>query len=158
MYADILIEINSLEKTFTYKVPNGINAVAGERVLVPFGGRKLEGFIVRVYKESNYDYEVKDIICLIDDHPVINKEMMELGKYISQKNLSSLISAYQTMLPRALKAKNKSNINKKYLTFLKCVSSDNIKTEKQKDVYNYIYKKGEVLKELIKKELGHKPR
>ncbi|MBR3898325.1 MAG: primosomal protein N' [Bacilli bacterium] len=149
MYADILVEINSLEKTFTYKIPSGINALAGERALVPFGSRKLEGFIMKTYKEGNFDYEVKDIISLIDDHPVINKEMMELGKYISNKNLSSLISAYQTMLPRALKAKIKSNINKKYLIFLKCVSSNNIKTEKQKEIYNYILDKGEVLKSEI---------
>ena len=35
MYADILVEVGSIDKTFTYKIPSGINALVGMRALVP---------------------------------------------------------------------------------------------------------------------------
>ena len=149
MYADILVEVNTLEKTFTYKIPDGINAEVGMRALVPFGNRKVEGFIMRIYNDGNFDYEVKEIFSLIDDYPVINKEMLELGKYISKKNLSTLISAYQAMLPLALKAKNKVSINRKYNIYLEAICDSNIKTLKQKEVYDFIKEKGLVLKSEI---------
>ena len=149
MYADILVEVNTLEKTFTYKIPDGINAEVGMRALVPFGNRKVEGFIMHIYNDGNFDYEVKEIFSLIDDYPVINKEMLELGKYISKKNLSTLISAYQAMLPLALKAKNKVSINRKYNIYLEAICDSNIKTLKQKEVYDFIKEKGLVLKSEI---------
>ena len=150
MYADILIEINSLEKTFTYIIPPIMNAKVGMRAQVPFGKRILQGFILNITKEKKIDYEVKEIISLIDDYPVINEEMISLGKYMSQKYLSSLMSAYQTMLPRALKAKSKGKINKKYDTYIKCIKEDNIKTDRQKEIYNETKEKGEMLKREIK--------
>ncbi len=150
MYADILVEINSLEKTFTYKIGDGVHALVGMRALVPFGNRELEGFIMKIYCDGDFDYEVKEIIKLVDDHPVINEEMMELGKYISKKSLSTLIRAYQTMLPRALKARNKEKTNKKYMTYVVCNSDDGIKTEKQREIYFEVLEKGEVLKSEIK--------
>ena len=150
MYADILVEVNTLEKTFTYKVPMGMDAKVGMRALVPFGNRKVEGFIMHIYEGGNFDYEVKEIVSLVDDYPVINKEMLELGKYISKKNLSTLISAYQSMLPKALKARNKVNINKKYNIYLEAICDSNIKTLKQKEIYSFIKDKGLVLKSEIK--------
>ena len=149
MYADILVEVNALEKTFTYKVPGGLKAEVGMRALVPFGNRKVEGFIMRIYNDGNFDYEVKELFSLIDDYPVINKEMIELGKYISNKYLSTLISAYQTMLPKALKAKNKVNINKKYNIYVEAIKSEGIKTLKQKQIYDFVKEKRVVLKSEI---------
>ena len=114
MIAEVLVELKSknIDKTFSYKIPDNLNVQIGQRVLVPFGKQKLEGFILKITNEIP-EYQVKEIISLIDENPVINEEMLELGKYISKKTLCNLISAYQTMLPTALKAKNGKIINKK---------------------------------------------
>lgn len=148
MLADVLVEVitKGNEKTFTYHIPDGMNANIGMRALVPFGPRKIEGFIVKIYDEVELDYEVKDIIKLVDDKPVLNEEMLELGKYISKKTLSSLILAYQTMLPRALKAREKNNINKKMVRFVRVIRDGDFKTVKQQEVFDYVKKNGEVLK------------
>lgn len=148
MYADVLIEIKAkaLDRTFTYKVPDSMNIKKGVRALVPFGNRTLEGFVLNVYKYKNLDYEVKEIIKCIDDYPVINDEMLSLGKYISKKTLSPLISAYQTMLPKALKAKHNTQINKKYVTYLKVGKETSLTTPKQKEVYEFIKNQKEALK------------
>ena len=137
MYADVLVEImaKSIDKTFTYKIPN--NVKVGMRVKVPFGKRIIEVFILKVYEEKKFDYKVKEIIDVIDEKPVINEEMLELGSYISKKTLSPLISAYQAMLPSALKAKNDFKVNKKYITILEIVKEVNL-SGKGKEIYNLI--------------------
>ena len=135
MYADVLVEIKGLDKTFTYKVP--LNTKVGIRVKVPFGKRILEGFVLNIYSEKNFDYEIKDIIGIIDSEPVINEEMMTLGKYISKKTLSPLISTYQAMLPSALKAKNNFKVNKKYIKVLNIIKNVSL-SGKQKEIYDLI--------------------
>ncbi len=124
MVADILIElgIEKLNKTFTYKIPTEYldKIQIGMRVLVSFGKQKLEGFILNIkeYDQKSYSYELKEIIDLVDEFPVLNKELLELGKYISDKTLCTLISAYQVMLPTALKARKKTKINIKEKSYV----------------------------------------
>lgn len=154
MYADVLVEVitKQTEKTFTYKIPDNLKAEVGMRVVVPFGRRNIQGFIVRVFNDGKFDYEIKDIVSLVDDRPVINAEMLELGKYISKKTLSPITLAYQTMLPSALKAKEKININKKFLTYLKVNLKNDLKTEKQKEIYDFVKKNNLVLKSEVSKK------
>ncbi len=148
MYADILVEVvtKSTDKTFTYKIPDGMNALVGMRALVPFGKRNLLGFIVKIYDKKDFDYEVKDIIEVIDEYPVLNEEMLELGKYISKKTLSPLTMAYQTMLPRALKAKEKNRIKKKMVKYVRVLETKEVTSLKQKDILALVLKNGEVPK------------
>ena len=148
MLADILVEVvaKTTDKTFTYHIPDGMKAKEGMRALVPFGRRNIEGFIIRIYDEVKLDYEVKDIIQLVDEKPVLNEEMLELGKYISKKTLSPLTLSYQTMLPSGLKAREKTNINKKMVKYLKVLKDGEFKGEKQKQVFDYVKKNNLVLK------------
>ena len=148
MYADVLVEVKTkdLEKMFTYRVPDSMVLSPGMRVLVPFGKRNIEGFVMKIYDYGDFDYEVRDIVSAIDERTVINEEMMELGKYISLKTLCPLILAYQTMLPRALKAKVKTRVNKKYATYVVIDREAEPEREKQKEVYDYVKKNGKVLK------------
>ena len=150
MYINVLVELKAkkLDKTFTYSVPSSLvdKIEVGKRVLVPFGKQKLEGFILSICNESDFSYEVKDIISVIDDSVVINNEMMELGKYIKKKTLCTLISAYQTMLPSALKAHKDFVVNKKYETYLTLCCDIEVKSDKQKEVYELLKSNEFVLK------------
>ena len=153
MYIDVLVELRAkkLDKTFTYKVPSDMidDIKVGKRVLVPFGRQKLEGFIVGISDKSSFDYDIKDIVSVIDEDVVINDEMMSLGRYIRNKTLCTLISAYQTMLPSALKAHKDFVVNKKYETYLTICSDDisnNIKSDKQRMVYDLLCSNEFVLK------------
>lgn len=121
MVADVLVELKAknINQTFTYLIPDNMNVLIGVRVKVPFGRQILEGFVLKVYKkQKEYDYELKDIISVVDDLPPLNEELLELGKYMHKKTLSSLINCYQTMLPSSLKAHNIAHINKKIVSYL----------------------------------------
>ena len=130
MQANVLVELKAkqVDKTFTYHVPTIYEdkIKVGIRVYVPFGRQKLEGFVLDVHNDKKYEYEIKDIISLIDNEPVINEEMINLGKFISKNTFSTLISAYQAMLPNALKAHHDFVVNKKYETYLEIINREYI--------------------------------
>lgn len=155
MYVDVLVELKTrkIDKTFTYSVPDVFkdNIKVGMRVLVPFGKQKLEGFVLGLEEEKDIDYEIKEILDVIDEEPVLNNEMLELGKYISSKTLCNLISAYQTMLPAALKAHNNFEVNKKYTTYIKLIDTTYIpKNDSQKEIIAKL-KNNNVLKSELNK-------
>ena len=122
MYVYVLIElkVEQLDKTFTYHVPQNLreSISVGVRVTVPFGKQSLEGFVLNIEDNFDADYPVKDILDVVDDHPVLNEELLELGRYMRQKTLCNLIGAYTTMLPAALKTKYGRTINKKMVSYV----------------------------------------
>lgn len=123
MIIDVLVEvdIHKNNKTFSYIVPKEYekDIKIGKRVLVPFGKRVLEGFILNIKNESNL--ALKPIIKVIDKEEILNKELLNLGKTISETNLCSLVSIYQSMLPRGFKAKAKNNIKDKKITYVRII-------------------------------------
>ncbi len=124
MTVEVLVELanRNVDKTFDYAVPFSLeNKIqVGIRVLVPFGSQKLEGFVLKI-KEANeevYDEEkLKEIIEVIDEEVILNEELLMLGKKMSEMTLATLISCYQIMLPKALKAEKKTQIGKKIDTY-----------------------------------------
>ena len=100
------------------------NIKIGVRVRIPFGNMILEGFVLGISDNSSYDNsKIKDIINVIDKEPVLNKEMLLLGKYMSDNLLTSLSSCYKVMLTKALNVEVKSNIKIKYDRYLHRIKS-----------------------------------
>ena len=155
MYAKVIIEIGvkNVDKMFTYIVPDNMkeDIKVGCRVKVKFGSMVLEGFVLELTNAiDKVDYELKEIIELVDKIPILNKEMLELGKKIQEITLCSLISAYQVMLPKALKASIKTNINTKLIRYA-------VSNRKDMELITYIEntkyeKQREFLKKLIVKK------
>lgn len=128
MYVSVLTQIGAkaVDQTFFYHVPKLLenNIKIGVRVRISFGNMILDGFVLGISDNSSYDNsKIKDIINVIDEEPVLNKEMLLLGKYMSDNLLASLSSCYQVMLPKALKAEVKSNIKIKYDRYLHRIKS-----------------------------------
>ena len=162
MYVKVLIEtrVKSNDITFTYHVPSNVedNLLIGKRVLVPFSNRTVEGFVLG-YDAKTDDYEIKDIIKIIDDEPVLNDELIILGIYMSKKYLCPLINCYQSMLPKALKAGVKNGGGIKKLLYVKLndnVVNADVKVKKQLEIIDFLKDNKEVLKSSIqsKSSLG----
>ena len=124
MVARVLVEIKakSTDHTFDYNIPLELSnkIQVGKRVLVPFAKQTLEGFVMGITNDSEFS-ELKDIIDVIDEEAILNEELLKIGDYISKKTLSTKICAYQSMLPKALRASKKTNINKKYDTYIRLI-------------------------------------
>lgn len=98
----------SLSREFDYLIPDELTqkAVAGMRVIVPFGVRNssAEGLIVRVCDNSKYD-KLKPIKKLMDDEPVCTEEQIELCLWMQRKYLCSFSQSYKQVRPPRMSAK-----------------------------------------------------
>lgn len=135
MFAKVIVEIGvkNVDKMFTYLIPERFqkDIQIGARVKVPFGHQNLEGFVLELTTNCQEEYQIKEILDLVDYVPILNKEMLELGNMISDTTLCSKISAYQVMLPKALKASYKTDIKKKVEKYLVLQASE-------KDIFQYL--------------------
>ena len=156
MIAKVLVEINNInvDKTFDYIVPfEYIEKIKiGMRVKVPFASRELEGFVLDLVNSTDDNYELKEIISIVDAEPILNNELLHLGQFMSKKYFSTLISCYQTMLPKALKAQNKTTINKKMIKYVELCSNSFPKLKpNQEKIVEYLRINGKVKKEEVNK-------
>ena len=161
MISSVLIQysVKSLNKVFDYLIPDTLKdkIKVGNKVLVPFGKSNVEGFVLKIHNniEENIDY--KEITSIIESDFYLNEELLKLGKYMSDFLLCNLISCYQIMLPKALKASVKTNINRKYET--KVYLNKNIDVDKYIEEHKRNTKEIEIInilkeKECLKKEFG----
>lgn len=136
MYAEVLIEygIKTLDKTFTYIIPESLKEIIkpGMKVLIPFGSKTINGFVTNIKNNCENNFEIKEIVDVVDRELVLNEEMLEMGKYLQEKTLCSLITAYKTMLPSSLKVKTKKHNYDLYDTYVVA----NVREEEINDYIN----------------------
>ncbi|MBP0724855.1 primosomal protein N' [Bacillus sp. RG28] len=106
-YASVLVDVSvrQTDRAFDYAIPNRWEDAVqpGMRVIVPFGPRKVQGIVLAV-KDHTSVSKVKEIGEVLDVIPVLTEELLLLGTYLSEETLCFLITAYQAMLPTAIKA------------------------------------------------------
>lgn len=159
MIVGVLVELSNknIDRIFDYIVPSHLESdiKIGIRVTVPFHNQVLEGFVLEI-KKAKSNIELKEVINIVDNDIVLNKELLNLGKYMADKTLSTLISCYQVMLPKALKAKAGTSISAKMVKLIKLgIDIDVIDkyklTDKQKEIVNIVIDRKEVLKAELNK-------
>lgn len=152
MIVGVLVELSNknIDKIFEYSVPKELekDIKIGIRVAVPFGKMNLEGFVLEIKSNKSTEKDLREVSAIVDLDIVLNDELLELGKKIQKRTLATLISCYQVMLPKALKAKRGSVINIKYDTFYKLNNEYSLEriTDKQQMIINLVRKKGRVLR------------
>jgi primosomal protein N' (replication factor Y) (superfamily II helicase) len=106
--ASVIVDVPAMQtdRTYDYSIPDEWKGsiVPGMRVVVPFGPRKIQGFVIEL-KEKGEVSKLKSIVEPMDLVPVLNKELLALGSWLTEKTLCFKISAFQAMLPAAMKAK-----------------------------------------------------
>ncbi|MGP7817561.1 primosomal protein N' [Niallia sp. 01092] len=111
--AKVVVDVpaKQTDKPFDYLIPEHLENIIqpGMRVIVPFGPRKVQGFVESIEQESSY-HSLKKITEPMDLVPVLNKELLHLADWLSVQTLCYKISAFQAMLPPALKAKYERKI------------------------------------------------
>lgn len=105
------VPASSINQTFDYHIPERFQDMleSGMRVIVPFGPRKIMGYVVDLANESSLN-KLKDILDVLDLTPVLTKELLGLGKWLANETLCLYITAYQAMLPHVLKSRYKKEL------------------------------------------------
>jgi len=102
LFCDVALAV-PLDMVFTYAIPPGMEPVVGGRVLVPFRQQRLSGIVVELHDRppqgSASKIQIKKVIEALDLSPVLNEQLLKLGKWIADYYLAPIGEVYRTMLP-----------------------------------------------------------
>ena len=99
------IPVKSIARAYTYSVPAELSYLgAGWRVFVPFGGRKVEGFIVSVAEKTAAELgdmagKLKPIEAAVDEEPWFSPKMLQAAQWLADFYLCSLAEMMRLFMP-----------------------------------------------------------
>ncbi|MBQ7142082.1 MAG: primosomal protein N' [Bacteroidaceae bacterium] len=109
MFADIILPIPF--DSFTYLVPSDMETrvMRGCRVVVPLGKNKIyTGVVLNTHNNTPEGVEVKAIIEVLDDHPVVNEKQFAFWQWIANYYICPLGDVMKAALPGAMKPKDEA--------------------------------------------------
>ena len=133
-------KVLSLDRNFTYYSSKEV--FVGSRVRINFNGQFLVGFILKVekiddleQKQKELGFKIKEISEIIDEKPIINKNLLYLAKKVKERYLYTMIGVLNTMLPPSLRGDssftNKAKIQ--YIKFYELIDENYIPENKIED-------------------------
>ena len=93
-----------IKEVFTYKIPHELlgKVHAGMRVFVPFGRRRITGYVVNLVSKWDKKIQLKTISDLPDTEPIITSEILALTKWLSEYYQCTWGEAIRAALPAGL--------------------------------------------------------
>ena len=104
-YVDCILPLG-LEGLFTYSVPEGLEPRVKPftRLLVPLGkSKRYTALAVRIHDEKPEGIEVKAIIDVLDDMPVLLPSQYELWRWMAEYYICPIGDVYRAAMPAGLK-------------------------------------------------------
>ena len=107
LYVDVLLPL-PLEGLFTYAVPKEIEAQVrfGMRLVVPLGRSKTYVALAIKVHEEKPSFNVKSVLEVMDDEPVLTESQFKLWKWIADYYMSPLGEVYNAAMPLGLKQRD----------------------------------------------------
>src|SRR5450631_107639 len=111
-FCDVALPV-PLDAVFTYRIPPGMQPVVGGRVLVPFRQQRLSGIVTELHdrpprsrdgdrdrdKDKDKEVQTKNLLNVLDPAPVLDDQLLRLGKWIADYYLAPIGEVFRTMLP-----------------------------------------------------------
>ncbi|MBC7963422.1 MAG: primosomal protein N' [Steroidobacteraceae bacterium] len=97
-----------LDRTFHYLVPDPLRgqALPGRRVLVPFGRRRLTGYILETAADSSIE-KLKEIIEVLDSEPLWTSNELEFFRWAASYYMHPLGEVLRTALPAGINVQSR---------------------------------------------------
>lgn len=135
----------SLNREFDYQIPDELISTVeiGSRVSVPFGHRRVQGFVVGLATHSELE-ELKPIAQVLGDQSLISEPVMELARWMAAYYLAPLEACVRAVLPSVVRRKARGE--KRQLKVALCADApDRALTPKQRAVVQCLQAKGSLL-------------
>ena len=92
-FADIIVDISidKLDKTFQYILPDELlgSVEIGSQVNVPFGNRRITGYVVNITDEAEFDTDrMKKVESMVTNAVTIDGRMIKLAYWMKHNYLS----------------------------------------------------------------------
>src|SRR6266478_1332385 len=107
LFCDVALAV-PLDLVFTYAIPPGMEPVVGGRVLLPFRQQRMSGIVVDLHDRppqvlssqiTTLQVKLKKVIEALDLSPVLDEQLLKLGKWIADYYLAPLGEVFRAMLP-----------------------------------------------------------
>ena len=126
----------NITQNYTYIVPARLNFLtAGWRVIVPFGARKIDGFVISVTEidddKINFNFKLKEIFDVIDDETWFTPTMLSAARWLSDFYLCPLAQSMALFMPMRRGRKIKSKFERTFRLAKTFSDSDFIKKPAQ---------------------------
>ena len=96
-FCDVAVPV-PLDMVFTYRVPAAATPIVGGRVLVPFRQQRMTGIVVELH-DRKPSVQIKNLISVLDAAPVLDEQLLKLGRWIADYYLAPIGEVFRTMLP-----------------------------------------------------------
>ena len=96
-FCDVALPV-PLDMVFTYRVLAETTPLVGGRVLVPFRQQRLTGIVVELH-DRKPSVTIKSILSVLDLTPVLDDQLLRLGRWIADYYLAPIGEVFRTMLP-----------------------------------------------------------
>ena len=110
LYAEVAVPLHVMQ-TFTYRLPLALQTDArlGSRLLVPFGRKRLTGYIVALLQNLDpaadlSDADIKDAEELLDAEPLLTPEILEITRWVAEYYAAPWGEVLKAALPAGLNA------------------------------------------------------
>lgn len=158
MFASVIIDqdAKALDRVFTYRIPNGQNITEGMRVIVPFGQRTLQGFVIAINEQTSLeDNKIKSIYHAVEDFPVIKPELLQLMDFMCDKFHLRQTSVLRLFLPTEMREGKVKELFEKYAVLSENIDENSLKrAKKQLEAVKYLQSQGRTKLALLKENFG----
>ncbi len=93
--------VRGAARTFTYTIPDGVDAAVGQLVRVPIGARAAGGVVVATDVPAPSQV-MREIVAVVDPDPVLRPHQIELARWIAERYRCALADAVRVMVPPGL--------------------------------------------------------
>ena len=110
MYAEVIVDISheAIDKSFSYRIPEGMVLHVGDPVLVPFGRGKKKAYVLSIHERVCFPEEkIKDIDSVLDKEFSVEEELLSLAVWMSREYGTGLNQCLRTVIPVKKKVKKR---------------------------------------------------
>lgn len=147
-YVDVILPL-PLASFYTYTVPDEMTGKirVGSRVIVPFGSmRYYTAIVIKVHTDAPQGCEMKRIIEVLDECPVLLPRQLILWRWISDYYLCTLGDVYKAAVPSGMKLESET-----FVSFNPDFREEMDLAEKERSVLNLLKNgKGQSVRQLEK--------
>ncbi len=137
MIAEVIVDITNsmVDKVFDYNALS--DTVVGQRVMVPFGKRSIQGFVISLKQQSSVQADkLKSILYAIDDYQVILPEHIELMHFMVKKYHLRYADCLRLFIPSELRGDTVKPLVKTYVEV--CVDTNSYKKNVRSNAKNIL--------------------
>lgn len=92
----------AIDKPYSYRIPEGMAVLPGQRVQLPFGraNKRTEGVVLTV--EAGDEAKLKAIERCLDEQPILTEKQLRLAAFLRERYFCTFYDAIRAMLPAGL--------------------------------------------------------